>query len=103
MMDGSGRVTFWNPAAERLFGWAAGEMVGHDLHGRIAPGRYREAFAAAFPRFQATGEGEAVGRTRELVALRRDGSEFPVALSLAGVRIEGAWHAVGIVRDVSEE
>jgi len=103
MMDEAGRVTFWNPAAERILGWTAGEMVGRDLHGRIAPSRYHGAFAAAFPRFVATGEGGAVGRTLELSALHRDGREVPVALSLSAVRIDGAWNAVGVLRDVSDE
>jgi two-component system sensor histidine kinase/response regulator len=102
MMDDSGRVTFWNPAAEAMFGYAANEVLGRKLHGFLAPERFRAAHAAAFARFLATGEGAAVGKTVELPAARKDGSEVPVELSLSALQIDGRWHAVGVSRDITE-
>lgn len=102
MMDDSGRVTFWNPAAEAMFGYAANEVLGRRLHGFLAPERFRAAHAAAFARFLATGEGAAVGKTVELPAARKDGSEVPVELSLSALQIDGRWHAVGVMRDITE-
>jgi PAS domain S-box-containing protein len=52
--------------------------------------------------FRETGEGAAIGETLELTALRRDGSEFPVELSLSSVRMGDVWHAVGVIRDITE-
>lgn len=102
LMDAEGRVTFWNPAAEAMFGYSRAEALGMDLHAALMPPRYREAFAAGHARFARSGAGHAVGRTLELAALRRDGSEFPIELSVAALKIGGRWEAMGIVRDISE-
>jgi PAS domain S-box-containing protein len=101
LMDARGRVTFWNAAAETMFGYSREEAIGMDLHAALMPPRYREAFAAGHARFAETGRGHAVGRTLELGALRRDGSEFPIELSVAALRLKGRWEAMGIVRDIS--
>ena len=103
MMDDHGRLTFWNPAAERIFGHAAAEVLGGNLHDLIAPRRFHEAHHAAFPDFLRTGQGAAVGQTLELQGLCKDGREITVSLSLSSVQIKGAWHAVGILRDISEQ
>jgi len=102
MMNDLGKVSFWNPAAERMLGWSAQEALGRDLHDLIAPQRYREAYKQAFAHFLQTGEGAVVGKTRELQALRKDAAEIDVELSLGAVKIGNAWHAVGILRDITE-
>jgi PAS domain S-box-containing protein len=101
-MDGAGRASYWSPAAERMFGHTADEVMGRVLHEFLAPARFRPAHLAAFPKFQQAGTGAAVGRTVELAAVRRDGTEIPVELSLSALRVGDEWQAVGIVRDVSE-
>ena len=102
MMDDSGLVTFWNPAAETMLGYAVNEVVGRKLHEFLAPERFRAAHVNAFPHFQKTGEGGAVGKTVELAAVRRDGAEIPVELSMSAMPIKDKWHAVGIMRDITE-
>jgi PAS domain S-box-containing protein len=102
MVDGDDRITYWNRAAESMFGWHHEEAVGKDLHATLAPARYRAAYASAFAGFRNSGSGAAVGQTTELEALHSDGHEFPVELSLSAVQLRGAWHAVGVVRDISE-
>jgi PAS domain S-box-containing protein len=101
-MDPAGRITFWNRAAETIFGWRADEALGRNLHDLIAPSRYHAAQQAAFETFRLTGTGGAVGKAVELFALRKDGSELPVEVSLAGLNLDGQWHAIGVVRDISE-
>ncbi|MCX6557314.1 MAG: PAS domain S-box protein [Candidatus Aminicenantes bacterium] len=103
MMDDQGRLTYWNPAAERIFGHISNEAIGHNLHDLIAPQRYHQALHAAFPEFQRSGQGAAVGKTLELQGLCKDGREITVALSLSAVQIKGSWHAVGILRDISKQ
>jgi len=103
MMDPHGKVFFWNPAAERTFGYTKEEAVGRDLHLLIAPVRYHEAHRSAFPGFLGSGTGAAVGKTLELAALRKDGTEITVSLSLSAVRLHDAWYAVGILRDISDQ
>jgi PAS domain S-box-containing protein len=69
----------------------------------LAPERYIAAHLAAFPEFARTGHGSAIGKTLELAARRKDGREIPVALSLSTVSLNDGWHAVGILRDVTEQ
>ena len=103
MMDPEGQVTFWNPAAERIFGFSKTEALGKNLHDLIAPQRFHEAHHAAFPEFMRTGQGAAIGQTLVLEARRKDGREIAIALSLSAVRIKDGWHAVGVLRDMSEQ
>ncbi len=102
MITPRGTISFWNPAAERLFGYTAEEAIGQDLHALITPPRYRAMFAKAFPLFCQTGQGGAIGKTMELHALRKDGAEIPVELSLSALQLQDGWHAVGILRDITE-
>ncbi|MBC5767662.1 HD domain-containing phosphohydrolase [Ramlibacter albus] len=101
LMGEEGRVESWNPAAERIFGYPAAEIVGKDLHAMLAPPRHEAAFRAAHEAFRAHGEGAAFDGALELSAKRRDGSEFPIELALARLQIDGRWCAVGFVRDIS--
>ena len=101
MMDQAGRVSFWNRAAETMFGYSLSEAMGKDVHALLAPEKYHGAFQAAFSEFGKTGKGGAVGRTLELTALRKDRTEFPIELSLSSVCFQQSWHAIAIIRDIS--
>ena len=103
MMDPQGMISFWNPSAERILGYRAEEALGMNLHQLLAPTRFHVAHHAAFPGFLKTGQGAAVGKTLELVAARKDGVEIPVELSLSAIQRGDGWHAVGIMRDISEK
>jgi PAS domain S-box-containing protein len=102
MLDADGHVLFWNPAAEMIFGYGEEEMLGRELHDIIVPESYREAFRRGMEKFRETGIGAAVGHTTEMSARSKDGAEFPVALSLSAFQMNGRWHAVGIVRDITQ-
>ena len=102
MIDNEGRIAYWSRAGEGILGYREEDILGKRLHHLLAPDRYLQDFARAFEAFRHTGEGNAVGNMMELAALHRDGREIPVELSLASVRLKGRWHAVGIMRDISE-
>ena len=102
MMDDSGRLTYWNEAAERIFGYRFDEVVGRELHHVLVPARYLPAYEKGFKVFQETGTGPVLGKTFEITALRKNGSEFPVALGISALRLNNRWHAVGILRDITE-
>jgi len=102
MMDPAGHITFYNRTAETLFGWTADEAMGKDLHALLAPPQYHNASHHGVAHFRTSGEGAAIGQTLELTALRKDGTEFPMEISLAGVELDHEWHAIGIVRDITE-
>ena len=102
MIDPAGLVTYWNPAAERMFGFAETEAVGSNLHDLIVPERYLERAHAGFSHFARSGEGPTIGKTTTLQAKHRNGEEFPVDISLSAINLRGQWNAVGIVRDATE-
>jgi PAS domain S-box-containing protein len=102
MMDSQGDIQYWNPAAQEILGYTAGEAMGKNLHRLLAPRRFHPAHFKAFQEFIISGTGDAVGSTLELSAIRKDGREIPVDLSLSGVSLNGRWHAVGVLRDVTD-
>ncbi len=102
VIDNDGKITYWNPAAERIFGYTSKEAIGKELHKFITPGKYRDAFIRGFRRFKQTGQGPVVGVTSEFSALRKDRTEFPIEVSTSSAFIGGKWHAVGIIRDITE-
>ncbi len=102
MTDNHGNISYWNPAAERILGYTAKEAIGRNPHDFIAPQQFMPAYLSAFPEFQKTGRGNAIGKRLELLACRKDGREIDIALSLSAVIIEGMWHAVGIIQDITE-
>jgi PAS domain S-box-containing protein len=84
-----------------MFGYEAADMVGIPLTA-LMPERFRAAHLAGFGRFVQSGEGRFLGRTVEVAGLRKDGSEFPVELSLASWTSLGGVYSTGVVRDISE-
>ncbi|MBI5344609.1 MAG: EAL domain-containing protein [Deltaproteobacteria bacterium] len=102
MMDSAGDISYWNPASERIFGYSNEEAIGKDLHTLIVPSYQQNAFKEGFERFKTTGEGPVLGKTLEVSALRKNGTEFPVEVSISGVMINGKWHSIGIIRDITE-
>lgn len=102
MIDDTDCITFWNEAAEAMFGYDAGEIMGRKLHDLVMPARYRSEYEPRFAEFSHTGQGGFVGKRREVSAIRRDGAEFPLELSLSAVKIKDRWTAIGIARDITE-
>ncbi|HEU0219556.1 MAG TPA: PAS domain S-box protein [Gallionella sp.] len=102
IVDEQARITDWNPAAEKMFQYRREEAVGQPLHQLIAPPHYRNDADRGFARFEETGNGPLIGKVTEVAALRKDGSEFPVELSISAARLQGRWHAVGVIRDLTE-
>lgn len=102
MMDDDDRVSFWNPAAEKLFGYPRDEAIGMKLHTLIVPHRYIDAYQRGLNVFKAERVGPLIGKTFEIETRRKDGTEIPGELSFSAVRIKGKWHAAGIIRDITE-
>jgi len=100
-MDESGRVTYWNPRAEEMFGVSSDDALGNRVAELIVPERFRAAHAAAVDLFLANGTGPLIGRKVELEALRSDGTEFPVELTLSAVRDGDRWMFHAFVADIS--
>ena len=102
MMNNRGNISYWNEAAERIFGYTKKEAIDRDLHGLLAPKKYLEAFTKGFEGFKETGQGSVIGKTIEMLALRKDGTEFSMELSLSSFQFQDQWHALGVIRDISD-
>lgn len=101
IMDNDGLISYWNTSAEKMFGYTYNEAYGKKLHRIIVPERYYDSFKEGFNRFRTTGQGPAVGSILELTAIRKDGTEFPVELSISAVKIGDRWNAAGMIRDIT--
>jgi diguanylate cyclase (GGDEF)-like protein/PAS domain S-box-containing protein len=102
MIDTLGKVSFWNEAAEQMFGYGEDEALGRNIHDLVTPPGLRDKAGKGVARFAATGEGEVVDNITEVEAARKDGTLFPVEISVSGFRLGGQWYAVGTVRDITE-
>jgi PAS domain S-box-containing protein len=102
VMDSAGKITDWNARAEQMFGWTLREAIGRDLAETIIPPRYREGHRRGLERFLATGEGPVLNRLIEMNALRRDGGEFPVELSVSPLKTGDVVTFCGFITDITE-
>jgi PAS domain S-box-containing protein len=102
-IDERGRVTEWNAQSETMFGWRRDEALGRTLSELFIPHRYRDAHDNGLKHFLSTGEGPLLDRRIEITALHRDGTEFPVEVSIAPYQIDGNWEFSGFVRDITEK
>lgn len=101
-MDVQGMVTDWNPGAERILGWSPEEAIGRRLSELIVPPRYRQAHEEGMRRYLQTGQSRVLNRIIEIEALRKDGAEIPVELSIWAIGADGQQGFGAFVRDVSE-
>ena len=102
IVNEQGRITDWNLAAQKMFQYSREEAVGQQMHQLIAPSRYHDDAARGFACFQGSGDGPLIGKITEIAALRKDGSEFSIELSISAVKLNGRWHAIGVIRDITE-
>lgn len=100
MQDDDGKISYWNQAAERMFGYSGEEIVGKKLLA-IIPKKLQEAHVNGYKRFKKTGQGAVIGKTVEVPAIRKDGTEFSAALSISAIKLKNRWKAVGILRDIT--
>ena len=103
MIDSAGKIRFWNPAAQHIFGYTSEEAIDVNLHQLIAPEKYHPEHLKHFPHFQRTGEGAAIGKTLELEGKKKNGEIISIELSLSAFEMESQWNAIGIIRDITEK
>jgi protein-histidine pros-kinase len=101
VIDAETIVTAFNPAAERMFGRRKDQVIGRELAGMLMPERFREAHRDGVRKNLAAG-AKSLSRRVELMALRADGIEFPIELSLSRLETEGAPSFSGSIRDLSD-
>lgn len=100
-IDERGCIETVNGAAERLFGWTADELVGRNVS-MLMPSPYKDEHDGYLRRYLATGERRIIGIGREVPALRRDGTELPIDLSVGEGTVDGRKFFTAVLRDISD-
>ncbi|GAM97740.1 chemotaxis regulator [alpha proteobacterium U9-1i] len=101
LIDADGAVLMFNPACERLFGYAAAEVVGQNVK-MLMPAPYQGEHDGYLRNYRRTGERKIIGIGREVTGRRKDGTTFPMDLSVGEAEEDGAPIFVGIIRDLTE-
>ena len=101
-IDEHGNVIAWNPAAETIFGFSEQDMIGNSLN-VIIPERFRHAHDQGVERVNSGGDQHVIGSAVRLAGKRKDGSEFPLELTVSTWQVDGQHFYGGIIRDVSEQ
>lgn len=101
LIDARGRIEAFNPAAERLFGYDTAEVLGRNVS-MLMPQPYRDEHDGYLERYLATGQRKIIGIGREVIGMRRDGSTFPLHLSVGEATVDGDRKFTGIIHDLSE-
>ncbi len=102
VIDGGGRIIDWNPRAETMFGWTSSDVIGQELAEKIVPVRFRDQHRARLAHLSKEGDASVRNRVLELPALRRDGTEFPVELSIGVMENDGVTTFCWFITDITE-
>ena len=100
-IDAHGMIESFNPAAEKMFGYAAGEVIGQNLK-KLMPEPYRGEHDGYIANYRRTGHAKIIGIGREVLGCRKDGTIFPMDLAVNEVRLAGRVIFAGFVREITE-
>ena len=100
VIDAAGRIEVFNPAAQRLFGYSESEVIGRNVS-MLMPAPYRDEHDRYLQRYLEEGVARVIGIGREVQGLKRDGTLFPLHLSVAEMLVEGQRKFTGILHDLS--
>jgi two-component system, LuxR family, sensor kinase FixL len=100
VIDSRGAIEAFNPAAERLFGYREADVVGQNVR-LLMPPRYRDEHDHYLQTYISTGKARIIGTGREVTALRKDGTTFPIHLSVGQIVLRGEPKFTGIIHDLS--
>lgn len=99
--DKSGHIVFWNSAAQKMFGYTESEIMGRPLTD-LMPQNFRQAHQKGLSTYPSKSESRIIGKTVEMVGLRKEGIKFPIELSVSSWKTGNDIFYAGIIRDISE-
>jgi len=101
-MDVEGNVTFWNPSAEKIFGWLSNEIMGQKLSNYIIPENLRSMHDHGMNHYLKTGEAKVFNRIIEISAKNKNGEAFPVELTIIPIKQGKEEFFCSFIRDITE-
>jgi PAS domain S-box-containing protein len=102
MINSEGKISFWNLSAEEIFGHKHDEVLGEELHKVILRESCLQDYFDGLKIFQESGEVPEIHGLFEFEAVKKDGTEFPVEISISTFQIDEKWNAVGIIREITK-
>ena len=101
IMDSYGIINDWNHHAEKMFGWSKKQAIGQPLEQLIIPPRFRKQHKQGLEHYLLSGEGPILNKLLEQTAIRRDGTEFPVEISISPLKLGNAFIFSGFIHDIT--
>ena len=102
-MDHNGVISYWNLQAETIFGWSETEAIGSVLSELIVPEQYRQAHASGLKRFLDSGLKTVIDTRLEIIALHREGYEFPIELGISHINNHDKHEFSAFIRDITDK
>ncbi len=102
LKDGNGRISYWNPASERVFGYSQAEALGHNANELLIPEIVRPQYNKVIEEFRQPGVEAIIGKVVELTAKHKDGHEFPIEMAISSIRMADNFWVSTIIRDISD-
>jgi PAS domain S-box-containing protein len=101
-IDLNGNITYWNPQAEKIFGWKEEEIAGTNVVDLVVPAFYRKWYERGIEVYRNTGTGDMLNTLIELSAIDKMGKVFPIELTVSAIRQGGEDFFCAFIRDISE-
>jgi PAS domain S-box-containing protein len=95
------KITYWNPSAEKIFGYSKYETRYLTFHSLFSPKKYKNGLPENLKKFIESDKVNIIDRTIEMTAIKKNGLEFPVELTISSFKIDNNWHAVSVIRDIT--
>lgn len=102
VLDGDGRIIYWNPQAEKIFGWSTLEAMGRKDTEILIPPRYRDLYLKLRRRFLRSGQEGMLNRRVETSARHADGHEFPIEITVSPLRLGESYIFSAFIRDITD-
>lgn len=101
IIDHDGKISFWNSAAEQIFGYTSEEIIGRDWHNFIVPDKYLRDHLEGLSTFKKKKKGRFIAKTIELTGAKKNGRKFPLELTLNPIQLKEQRCMIGAIRDIT--